>query len=165
MRRSEKGMCRRKNRVEPSASRIEIDRGDEGSPREEPMHNWIELHMLARDKVTEAVRSAEEGRRGEAAAARQADRRPASLILAQGEVLRIRIRRGTLRVTCRTGRVWATSDREKTDNLLAPAESVTYGERGTVVVEALRTAALRLEYREAMTVERGAPLRAALQVG
>lgn len=129
------------------------------------MHNWMELHMLAREKVAEAIRSSEEARRGDAAGAQRAERRPASLILARGEVLRIRVKRGNLRVTCRTGRLWATSNRDRIDSLLVPNDSITYSDRGTVVVEALRTATLRLEYRETVHVHLGVPLRPALLLG
>ena len=83
-----------------------------------------------------------------------------NLILTRGEIVRIRVKRGHLRVTCRTGRLWATSDRDGIDTLLVPGESVTYTDRGTVVVEALRIAALRLDDGEAAHVEHSAPGRA-----
>ena len=135
------------------------------APREDTMHNWMEMHMMAREKVADAIRSAETARRAGISRARRSERRPASLILARGEVVRIRVRRGNLRVTCRTGRLWATSDLDANDTLLAPEDFVTYESRGTVVVEALRTATLRLEYGEAVRVELGAPLRPAVLLG
>jgi len=87
-----------------------------------------------------------------------------SLILTRGEVLRIRVNRGLLRVTCRTGRLWATSDRSRIDTLLVPGDSITYPDRGTVVVEALRTTTLSLDGEEAAH-KFGSPLRAALLLG
>jgi hypothetical protein len=129
------------------------------------MHNWMEIHVTAREKMADAIRSAEEARRAGISKAGRSERRPASLILARGEVVRIRVKRGILRVTCRTGRLWATSSLASADTLLAPEDSVTYGVRGTVVVEALRTATLRLEYRDRVHVELGAPLRPALLLG
>lgn len=68
-------------------------------------------------------------------------------------------------MTCRTGRVWATSDRTRMDSLLLPTDSVTYRSRGTIVVQALRTATLRLEGEEVARVALGVPLRPALVLG
>lgn len=129
------------------------------------MHNWLELYLFGRDKVAEAARSAAEFRRGRTGAGARAAKRPTNLILARGEVLTIRVKRGSLRVTCRTGRVWATSDRTRMDSLLLPTDSVTYRGRGTIVIEALRTATLRLQCEEVARVALGVPLRPALVLG
>jgi hypothetical protein len=51
------------------------------------------------------------------------------------------------------------------DSLLLPTDSVTYRSRGTIVVEALRTATLRLEGEEVARVALGVPLRPALVLG
>jgi hypothetical protein len=115
--------------------------------------------------VTEAARTAGQIRRGSEGDSRREQRRPASLILSRGEVMRLKVNRGHLRVTCRAGRLWATSDRDGIDSLLQPDDSVSYEGRGTVVIEALRTATLRLESREAMHVAVGMPLLPALLRG
>ena len=71
-----------------------------------------------------------------------------NVILARGEVMKLKVRRGHLRVTCRAGRLWATGNRDGIDSLLGPEDSVSYEGRGTVVIQALRTATVRLESRE-----------------
>ena len=127
------------------------------------MHNWFEMHVLGHEKVGEARRTAaqlpRDGSRG------PEPRRPASLILARGEVMRLRVKRGSLRVTCRAGRMWLTNGRDGIDRLLQAGDTVTCEGRGTVVIEALRTATLRLESRDAMHLTVGAPLQPAFVQG
>jgi hypothetical protein len=129
------------------------------------MHNWLELHLVGRERVAEALRAAEEGRRGKAARKSGSENRPATIILSRGEVLRLRLRRGNLRVTCRTGRVWVTTDRSREDSVLSTGEVVCYRDGGSVVIEALRTATLRLEFELKLRVAVGAGLRPALLFG
>jgi hypothetical protein len=129
------------------------------------MHNWLELHMLGREKVAETLHAAEERRRGRAGRNPGAGKQPATLILARGEVLRLKARRGSLRVTCRTGTAWVTTDRSREDSVLSTGQSVSYSDGGTVVIEALRTATLRLEFELNLRVAVGAPLRPALLLG
>jgi hypothetical protein len=128
------------------------------------MHNWLELHMLGREKMADALRAAEERRRGRAGRAR-GESRPATLILSRGEVLRLRAWRGNLVVRCRTGTLWATTDRSKLDTVLSTGESVSYRDGGTVVIEALRTSTLRLEFELNLRVAVGEPLRPAILFG
>ena len=129
------------------------------------MRNWLELHMLGREKVAETLRAAEERRRGGAGRNPGAGKQPATLILARGEVLRLKARRGNLRVTCRTGTALVTTDRSREDSVLSTGQSVSYSDGGVVVVEALRTATLRLEFDLVLRVAVGAPLRPALLFG
>ena len=128
------------------------------------MHNWLELHMLGREKMEDALRAAEERRRGRVERAR-GENRPATLILSGGEVLRLRARRGNLLVTCRTGTLWATTNRSKLDTVLSTGESVSYRDGGTIVIEALRTSTLRLEFEMDLRVAVEDPLRPALLFG
>jgi hypothetical protein len=68
-----------------------------------------------------------------------------ALILKKGELLSLRLSGRWIRVTCVAGRLWATVDRSSKDHLLAPAEARTFRGRGTVVIQALRTATARIE--------------------
>ncbi len=129
------------------------------------MHNWLELHMLGREKVAETLRAAEGRRRGRVERNPGAAKQPATLILARGEVLRLRARRGNLRIMCRTGTVWVTTDRSREDSVLSTGQLVSYSNGGIVVIEALRTATLRLEFELNLRVAVGAPLRPALLLG
>jgi hypothetical protein len=129
------------------------------------MHNWLELHLQAREKMADALRMAEEARRGRVDARRHPERRPTSVILARGEVLTIHVQRGGLCITCRTGRAWATSNRSREDTLLTLNESVSYDTRGTVVVQALRTTTLRLDWQAESHVALGALPHPALLLG
>jgi hypothetical protein len=72
-------------------------------------------------------------------------RTAATLILEKGEVLTFRLPGRWIRIACVAGRLWATMDRSPTDHLLAPGEARTFGGRGTVVIQALRTATARIE--------------------
>jgi hypothetical protein len=74
---------------------------------------------------------------------------PATLFLAQGELVSFVIRRGECRISCVAGRLWLTSTGLREDFALSPGEEVTLTGRGRVVVEALRTATVRLEIRAA----------------
>jgi hypothetical protein len=132
---------------------------------EDTMHNWLELHLQAREKMADALRTAEDVRRGRAAAPPGPEKRPTSLILTRGEVLSIHVRRGGLRITCRTGRVWATGSRSREDTLLTLNESVSYDTRGTVVIQALRTTTLRLDWQAESRVALGALPHPALLLG
>ncbi len=69
----------------------------------------------------------------------------ATLILRQGEVLTLRLPGRPLRLACVAGRLWATTNRSAADHLLAPGEVRTFRGRGTLVVQALRIATVRIE--------------------
>jgi hypothetical protein len=70
---------------------------------------------------------------------------PSTLVLARGELASLRLRGRTCRVSCVAGRLWVTTTGRREDFVLAPGEEVRLGGRGSVVVEALRTATVRLE--------------------
>ena len=61
----------------------------------------------------------------------------------RGALLRLSDR--LFRVACVAGRLWATVDHSPTDHMLASGESQTFRGRGTVVIQALRTATARIE--------------------
>ncbi len=125
------------------------------------MRNWYELWCLAREKQEAAVRGAR-GALLRTARQDRGGRRPATLLLAPGEVLSIRAGRGGLAVSCVTGRLWVTTDRSRGDTLLVPGRSAEYGIREVVVIEALRTAAVRLHAGEPVRVSMGVAMRPAL---
>jgi len=72
---------------------------------------------------------------------------PSTLVLARGELASLRPRGRACRITCVTGRLWVTARGRREDSLLAPGEEVIFTGRGRVVVEALRTATVRLQVR------------------
>jgi hypothetical protein len=123
------------------------------------MHNWVEFEYHCRERIADtlrwadnerrvqAVRQAAQARRSEAArrARLGRERRPAMLVLARGELLSVKVGRGGLALTCVTGRTWATSNRLSADVILLPGQSAAFTDRGTVVIEALRTATIRIE--------------------
>ena len=69
----------------------------------------------------------------------------ATLILEKEEVLSLRLSGRSLRVACVAGRLWATVDRSAQDHLLARGEARTFRGRGTLVIQALRTATARIQ--------------------
>jgi len=152
------------------------------------MHNWMELHMLGQEKTSEARRRTAalrlpdhgppELRAGDSAGAgSRRSRRPAlrlspprrghasatTLILEQGEVLSLHLPGRSFRVACVAGRLWATVDRSPTDHVLAPGEAQTFRGRGTMVIQALRTATVRIELIARSTGLAGREFRLALR--
>lgn len=73
------------------------------------------------------------------------ERNPSTLVLELGELASIRPKSKACRISCVTGRLWVTATGRRMDSLLAPGEEVTFTGRGRIVVEALRTATVRLE--------------------
>ena len=68
------------------------------------------------------------------------------IVLGRGELLSLKVGRRGLALTCVTGLVvWATTSRMSADIVLMPGEFASFPDRGTVVVEALRTATIRVE--------------------
>ncbi|MGO9309409.1 MAG: DUF2917 domain-containing protein [Spirochaetia bacterium] len=70
---------------------------------------------------------------------------PSTLVLSRGELASLRPTGGAWRISCVTGRLWVTATGRQEDSVLVPGEDVTFTARGKVVVEALRTATVRLE--------------------
>jgi hypothetical protein len=66
-----------------------------------------------------------------------------TLALAAGELLRLEAP-GVLEVACDSGRVWVTEERETRDTWLDAGQSVRLAGRGLALVEATRTARLRI---------------------
>ena len=121
------------------------------------MHSWLELWYFGREKAAEALRGAEGARLGQDGRSRAAPRPRdcRTVALSRGEILTVRLRRAGLRVTCFTGRVWATKSGCPFDSLLLPAQSALFRGRGTLVFEALRSSSLKIEREEA--APRGLP--------
>jgi len=77
---------------------------------------------------------------------------PSTLVLARGELASLRLAGRAYRISCMTGRLWVTASGRREDSMLAPGEEVILRGRGTIVVEALRTATVRLETHMAARV-------------
>ena len=125
------------------------------------MRNWLELQVLGRERMAETVRCAGEARSAVATTGMRSQQ-PATLLLSRGEVLSLRVGKGGLVVTCITGRAWATGDRSKVDAVLLPGQSVEYEWRESVVIEAFRTAAVRIHSGQTVRVSVGMAMRPAL---
>jgi hypothetical protein len=122
------------------------------------MHNWAEFEYHCRERAADALRWADNERRVHAArqsararrreTARRArmgrERRPAMLVLVRGELLSVKVGGRGLALTCVTGRTWATSNHRSADIVLVPGQSAAFRDRGTVVIEALRTATISI---------------------
>jgi Protein of unknown function (DUF2917) len=72
---------------------------------------------------------------------------PSTLILAKGELTSFRFNGAACRISCISGRLWVTASGRPEDLVLSPGEEVTFTAPGGIVVQALRTATLRLEIR------------------
>ncbi len=70
---------------------------------------------------------------------------PSTVVLARGELASLQPRGRTCRISCVAGRLWVTKNGRREDFLLSPGEEVTFTGGGRIVVEALRTATVRLE--------------------
>jgi hypothetical protein len=78
--------------------------------------------------------------------------KPSTFVLARGELASLRLRGRACRISCVAGKLWVTATGRPEDAVLIPGEQVTFTGRGTIVVEALRTATMRLEiYASART--------------
>ena len=70
---------------------------------------------------------------------------PSTFVLTRGELTTLRPGSRTCRISCVAGRLWVTASGRSEDSLLAPGEGIAVTGRGTVIVQALRTATVRLE--------------------
>lgn len=69
-----------------------------------------------------------------------------SLALARGELVRLDAARG-VEVSCESGRVWITQERDPRDLWLSAGESVHLAGQGLALLEADRHAHVRIEQR------------------
>jgi hypothetical protein len=146
------------------------------------MHNWYEMYVFGREKASGLAslsRSIRMARDGEAARqsrpaestvvrldrGKDADRASATFVLQRGEVIAIGAHRRLYRVSCVAGRVWTTIDGDTEDSVLGAGEAMTYRRGGRIVIQALRTATVRIECRSAARVVVASPMRPALQPG
>jgi len=72
-----------------------------------------------------------------------------TFILARGELASFRLKGRACLISCVAGRLWVTASGRREDSLLTAGNEVTFTGRGRIVVEALRTATVRLESFEA----------------
>ncbi len=77
------------------------------------------------------------------------DMNPSTLVLARGNLVSLRLRGRACSVSCVAGRLWVTASGGREDYVLTPGEEVTLRGRGNIVIEALRTATVRLEIQTA----------------
>ncbi|HVO37730.1 MAG TPA: DUF2917 domain-containing protein [Spirochaetia bacterium] len=77
------------------------------------------------------------------------ERNPSTLVLARGELVSLQPRGRPCSISCVAGRLWVTAAGSREDCVLLPGNSMTVRKRGRIVVEALRTATVRLEIRAA----------------
>lgn len=78
---------------------------------------------------------------------------PSTFVLARGELASLRLRGTPCRISCVAGRLWVTASGRREDSVLAPGEEVILTGRGRIVVEALRTATVRIEIHTATRVK------------
>ncbi len=71
----------------------------------------------------------------------------ATLVLARGEVMAVRVRGEACRVRCVTGRLWVTAEGGGTDHVLLPGDERTFPGSGKLVIQAMRTATVRVDRR------------------
>jgi hypothetical protein len=153
------------------------------------MRNWYEMEAFGRQRAAELVRLSEsirmereairlarlQARAVEAAPAlpkrepfpteREMKHARATFVMERGEVLSIHAGRQPYRIGCVAGRLWATIDGSTVDNVLVPGQSLAYRGRGRVVIQALRTATVRIECPAATRVVLGSAFRPAFQLG
>ncbi len=72
---------------------------------------------------------------------------PSTLVLARGELASMRLGGRACRISCVAGRLCVTATGHRDDFVLAPGQEVRFAGGGEIVVEALRTATVRLEIR------------------
>ncbi len=82
---------------------------------------------------------------------------PAKLVLARGEVISLQVRGRECRVSCVAGRLWVTASGCQEDTVLGRGEEMTFPGGARIVVEALRTATVRLEMRSEAGVKTRPP--------
>ena len=70
---------------------------------------------------------------------------PSTLVLARGDLVSLRLRGRGCQISCMAGRLWVTASGCPKDSMLAAGDEVTFTGRSRIVVEALRTATVRLE--------------------
>jgi hypothetical protein len=83
---------------------------------------------------------------------------PSTFVLARGELASLRLRGRTWKISCVAGRLWVTAAGRQGDSVLAAGEHVTLAGRGKIVIEALRTATVRLEVPTAERMNVGSPV-------
>ncbi len=133
------------------------------------MHNWYEMYVVGRERTADRLRHVEALRRSDEVRAQRARPRGgqradlltlipglrrrgggargvrATLVLAANEVISMQARGRPCVVTCVAGRLWVTVDGSRVDYVLEAGEDVMVAVRARIVVQALRTATVRLE--------------------
>jgi hypothetical protein len=153
------------------------------------MRNWYEMYSYSRERASElshlaasirlereAVRlsrlqaEAVEPVRAAPArdplpAERDMKRARATFVMERGEVLSVHARRRPYLIACVAGKLWVTMDGSCVDTVLIPGQSLSYQGKGKVVIQALRTATVRVECPSAARVVLGTALRPVFQLG
>jgi len=79
---------------------------------------------------------------------------PSMRVLPAGEVVSLRPRGRACRVSCVAGRLWVTAGGCPADSVLTAGEEILLRGHGTVVIEALRTATVRVDFHAPAGVKR-----------
>jgi Protein of unknown function (DUF2917) len=74
--------------------------------------------------------------------------RSTTFILSRGSVASFGRRERPMSITCAVGLVWVTIEGSRTDHLVEAGQTVRFQRRGRVVIQALRSATVRLERGE-----------------
>ena len=132
-------------------------------------HNWFELKMVTQQVQKDLYRQASEARLADSARKRRTEEkkrarqaRPstvvsasATFILRRNEVISIRVSHRNCRIACVAGRLWTTIDDSPADAMLVAGETMTYRKSGKIVVQALRTATVRIERPSPLRIDVG----------
>jgi hypothetical protein len=131
-------------------------------------HNWFRMYVFGHKKVTchtgsiQAAHVAEQTRPVTAPSVLSAR---ATFVLQRNDLLSIRVRRRPYRIACIAGRLWTTVDNSFADTLLVAGETVTYHKSGKIVIQALRTATVRIECPSPARIVVDSPVRPVFQPG
>ena len=83
---------------------------------------------------------------------------PSTFILARGELASRRLGSERWRVSAVAGRLWVTMSGRAEDWMLCAGDTLSFNGRGTIVVQALKTATVRLEEVALPRPAQGVPL-------
>jgi hypothetical protein len=151
--------------------------------KEEAMyHNWYELHIVARQVQKDLYRQADKSRLADATRKSQKEEKRhamqarlaaattvvsggATFILRRNEVISICVWRRPYRIACVTGRLWTTITDSPADAVLVAGETITYCNKGKIVVQALDTTTIRIDCRSPMRIAAGSPFSPVFQPG
>ena len=140
------------------------------------MRSWYETYVVGQQRVSAAMRRAEEHRRAASARRGRGERAGESLrvalrttsratvVLRRGDVVSLKVRARPYRITSEAGRLWVTGERSLQDRVLEAGQSELFEDWGKVVIEALGVATVTIECPRPLRVLLGGSPQPALQV-